>query len=188
MILDFLRDPQTEWIWNPIQSTLVVFGFWLVIRQLRLARDQNSIGHMNYFREVWNSEALLRARLAVVDSSEDAETDLEGYEDVVAIFMEDLGAALYAGQASEEHIWNYYSYYVEGYWQILQPKIAFYRRKTNDCTYFERFERLYKICTDSDAKRGTSSMLKSYLFAFRNEEAKVVCFMLNERHLGRSKE
>lgn len=178
-IIEFLADADNEWVWNLVQAVLVVVGFYLVIRQLRLARDQNSITHLNYFREVWNSEPLLRARLAVVENTVREEADFEGYEDVLATFMADLGAAIGIGQANTEHVWSYYSYYIDGYWLLLSPKITRYREKISDKTYFEEFEALYKLSAKVSRRHGAFPMLESYLGFFREEEARLVRFMLS---------
>lgn len=177
-LFSFITDPENQSIWHVTELVLIVLGFYFVYRQVRLARDQNSISHLNYFREVWNSDALLRARLAVAEESNEDEVEFEGFEDVVATFMEDLGAAVHAGQANREHVWNYYGYYIEGYWQLLQPKIRYYHSNSGDRTYFERFKWLFDLNAETNKRNGTSSMPVSYLNAFRREEAKAVRFML----------
>ena len=178
-VVEFVASPSNEWIWHAIQATLVVVGFYLVSRQLRLAGDQNSISHLNYFREVWNSEPLLRARLAVCEKTVQERSDFEGYEDVIATFMEDLGAAIRVGQVNTEHVWSYYSYYIDGYWPLLKPKVTYYRERTSDKCYFEGFEALYRHSEKVAHQHGTFQMLESYLPLFRREEIKTVRFLLS---------
>lgn len=177
-LIEFLGNPENEWVWHPVQATLVVVGFYLVSRQLRLARDQNSISHLNYFREVWNSDPLLRARLAVAEKTDQENSDLEGYEDVLATFMEDLGAAISVGQVNTEHVWSYYSYYIDGYWLLMKPKVIFYRKHTSDPSYFEGFEALHRLSEKVARRHGTFPMLESYLSSFRKEEVRTVRFLL----------
>ncbi|MBD3663412.1 hypothetical protein [Sulfitobacter aestuariivivens] len=178
LLLDFVANPDNEWIWHLVQATLVIIGFYLVSRQLRLARDQNSISHLNYFREVWNSEPLLRARLAVAERTVLESSDFEGYEDVLVTFMEDLGAAISVGQVNTEHVWRYYSYYIDGYWLLLNPKVTYYRERTSDPIYFEGFEELHNLSARVSRQHGTFPMLESYLSSFRKEEIKTVRFLL----------
>lgn len=178
LLIDFLESPENEWVWHLVQAALVVVGFYLVSKQLRLARDQNSISHLNYFREVWNSDPLLRARLAVAEKTDQEPSDFEGFEDVLASFMEDLGAAIKVGQVNTEHVWSYYSYYIDGYWLLLKPKITFYRERTSDPSYFEGFESLHRLSEKVAGQHGTFPMLESYLSFFRKEEVRTVQFLL----------
>jgi hypothetical protein len=180
-IFSYISDDQNSWIFSAAQAALLLFGFIFVGRQIRLARDQNSISHLNFFRREWNSEPLLRARLAVVQNSSREEPDLEGYEDVVASFLEDLGAAIRVGQVNTEHVWSYYSYHVDGYWMILRPKVEFYRQKTQDKFYFKGFEDLQKLSERISRKKGTIPMLESYEIVFRKEEEAFVSFLLNKQ-------
>ena len=133
---------------------------------------------MNFFREVWNSEPLLRARLAVVETTDIEESDFEGHEDILASFMEDLGAAIRVGQVNTEHVWSYYSYYVDGYWLLLKPKITFYRAKTSDQSYFDGFESLFKLCARDSRKHGTFSHARIVLAMFQRRGEKSGAFFV----------
>lgn len=179
-VLDFLQDQKNVWAWHALNSIFVIIGFGLVIRQLRIAHDQNSINHLSYFRELWNSETLLRARLSVLESSDDSESELRGSEDVIATFMEDLGAAVHYGQVHREHVYNYYVYYTDGYWQILKNKVICYRKKTYSDEYFIRFEDLFNVLRVIDRKFARTPMPESYVDEFRKEESRAVRFMLNQ--------
>lgn len=173
----FVSNPNNQWVWSAVQTILVLAGFIFVRKQLRLARDQNSITHLNYFRELWESDAMLRARLAVVKGTTDDEEDFNGPEDVIATFMEDLGAAVQVGQADTSHVWSYFSYHVEGYWILLTPKIKFYRQKTSDKNYFTGFEDLYQLSCRISESKGSPKMPVNYMQFFREEEETVALFL-----------
>lgn len=177
-MIGYFSNPENVWIWNLVQSSLVLLGFLLVLRQLRSAREQNSISHLNFFRDLWISRSLLRARLAVVQNSDGSVGDFEGYEDVLATFLEDLSAAARIGQLNKAHLWSYYSYYIEGYWLLLKPKIIQYRNKISDPTYFAGFEKLYYVMCKVSETHGSSPMPTSYVEQFRIEEARVLRFLL----------
>lgn len=179
-MIEFLSNRDNDWVWYALQSTLVIAGFYFIRRQLRLTSDQNSISHLNFFREVWNSQPLLRARLSVVEFSNDEKVDFEAHEDILATFMEDLAAVVRVGQVNNEHVWSYFSYYVEGYWMIINQKVRFYQEKTSDETYFKGFERMYKLMCEHNTKRGGKNMGPDYQQEFRKEEARVVRFLLED--------
>ena len=177
-MVDFFSDPANIWVWSFLQTLLVVTGFAFVTRQLKLARDQNSISHLNFFRDLWYSPGLLRARLATVEDDDLSSRDFEGYEAVLAAFLEDLAAANRIGQINRIHLWSYYSFYIEGYWNILKPKLSFYRKKISDPSYFSGFERLYADMQKISRKKGAPPMSVDYLEFFREEEAREVRFLL----------
>lgn len=152
-------------------------GFILVIKQLRIARDQNSINQLNYFREYWNSSAMLRARMSVADSNTELSDELTAAEDVLASFMEDLGSAISAGQADRTQVWSYFSYHVEGYWLILQPKIIEYRRKTSDPNWYTNFEDLHAIVKKMAIKIGSPVMDSMSTESFRKDERSLIDFL-----------
>ncbi len=179
-VMEFLSNPENSWLWSVLQSFLVLVGFALVIRQMRLARDQNSISHLNFFRELWNSEAVLRARMVMAEESVLEASDFDAAEDVIATFMEDLAAAVRVGQVNKEHLWSYFSFFIEGYWLMLEPKIKFYQKKTSDPTYFRGYHDLYRLSGRISRQKGGFPMLESYVAFFREEESIYVRFLLDK--------
>lgn len=179
-MFEYIAHPDNGWVWSLGQTVLVVFGFYFVWRQLKLARAQNSISHLNFFRETWSSRELLRARLATVRNRDDSFRDLTGYEEVLTAFLEDLAVASKIGQINNQHLWSYYSYHIEGYWHILKPKIMFYRDKAGDTSFYEDFEALYADMIKISSIHHAQPMTEEYLDTFREEEMSSVKFLLEE--------
>lgn len=93
--------------------------------------------------------------------------------------MEDLGVAISVGQVNTEHLWSYYSFYIDGYWMLLKPKVNFYRERTSDSSYFEEFEKLSQLSEKVAHRHGTFPMPEAYLLSFRKEESRAVRFLLS---------
>lgn len=169
-VLDFLGDASTQWVWGAAQSLAIVVGFYFVIRQISLARHQNSISHMIYFRELWQSPAILRARRDFAITPVEPTGVFLPHEDVLATFANDLGIAVRTKQVDAEHIGRYFGYYIEGYWIVLAPQILKYREVNNSPSVYSSFEHLYRIVADADARRGLPSLSASGAERFRSEE------------------
>lgn len=178
-VLEYLSSPNSQWIWGAAQSLFLVIGFAFVVRQIRLAHDQNSITHLNYFRDLWNSAPLLRSRVAFLEHPLESEGPLLAHEDLIVTFMNDLGMAVKAGQADKEHVWSYFGYYVESYWLLLSEKIRLFRLKRSDPNYFINFENLHTMVREMNAKRGSPALDATHVDVFRREESVLGCFLLN---------
>ncbi len=178
-VVQFLSDPANQWIWGASQTVAIIVGFWFVIRQINLARDQNSISHLNYFRDMWMSDTFLRARLSYQVSEPGVNAGLLGPDDVIANFMNDLALAVRSGQADAKHVQSYFGYFVEGYWLALKPKIIAFRERTANNDFYQHFEFLYDTIAKSSTDRGRPTMQEGYLPTFFYEEAVLARFCLD---------
>lgn len=113
-----------------------------------------------------------------MQNTHDPHGDFKGYEDILATFLEDLSAAARIGQINKAHLWSYYSYYIEGYWLVLRPKLIQYRNKISDPTYFSGLEKLYYEMLKVSETHGSPPMSEAYIEQFRDEETRVLRFLL----------
>ena len=177
-MIDFLSSPLNQWIWDAAQTVSIIVGFVFVYRQIRLAGYQNSITHLNYFRDLWKSEQLMRARGTLWDRPIDREIDFLGHEDVLATFMNDLGLAVATNQADRQHVYSYFGYYVEGHWLVLGPKILRYRERMSDPNFFANFEKLYRTVQEINTKSSSLPMRPGHAADFLIQEKVLADFML----------
>lgn len=170
-MLEFLGDPSTQWIWGAAQAVAIIVGFYFVVRQISLARHQNSITHMIYFRDLWQAPPILRARRDLGRIPTEANGDFLPHEDVLATFANDIGIAVRTGQVDAEHVRRFFGYYIIGYWMVLGPQVRKYRESTGFEEVFSSFEYLHDILVEMDTRRGLSPMTDVIAQRFRQEEA-----------------
>lgn len=151
-----------------------------MMRQVKATRSQNSVTHLNFFRAEWNSEPILRARLAVVEGFDQSNLDLTPPDDILASFFEDVADIALSDQVNLQHIWSYFSFYFEGYWPILKPKIYQYRKEMGDKNYYRSFEDLYYKLNKETGNRDSTVMPKSYVPSFLKDEEELARFYLRK--------
>mgnify|MGYP003700769717 CR=1 FL=1 len=130
-------------VWSFVQAALVTLGFIFVVRQIFIAREQNSISHLIHFRTTWNAEPLLSARQKICEDYPKTDNILTPHDDLVAAFLEDLAAAIQVSHANSKHAWSYFSYYIEIYYAMLGPTIENYQSEI-EATYFAGFKNLHR--------------------------------------------
>lgn len=150
---------------------MIVLGFMLVCWQLRIQRRSHALQAMFALDGRWHSPEMVRARQAVCIRNTAEVIPLEGEEDFVARFFEDLGSYVYRGSLPLPFVWTTYSYEIDHYWTILEPAILRLRTETGDPTFFGLFERL-KRRSDRSGRRRLCWLLirhKRWKQAFRLE-------------------
>lgn len=169
-VLEYLGDPSSQWIWGAAQALAIMVGFYFVVRQISLAQQQNSITHMIYFRELWHSPAILRARSDLGILPSEPNGIFRPHEDVLATFANDLGIAVRTGQIDGEHVRRYFGYYITGYWVVLAPQIRVFREAASFPRAYSSFEYLHDLLSKMDRKLGIASMSPEAVERFKQEE------------------
>ena len=162
-----------------MQTLALVTGFFFVVRQIKLAQQQNSISHLNYFRELWLSEPILRARQSFLGNSSEVDGNLRPHEDTIVQYFNDIGIAIRTGQVDEGHVVRFFGYFIEGFWLSLVDQIKRCRETTSDPSIYGSFEHLYELVISANAKNGIAPFTQARLTVFVREEAGLARFYLN---------
>ncbi|MGA2624464.1 MAG: DUF4760 domain-containing protein [Bacteroidota bacterium] len=135
-----------ESIWISLTAlaswTLVFVTWYLVRRQLQMARDDMKVRLQTTYEEKFDSPALIaeRKRLAEQLLSNAPHADMQ---EVVMNFFESVGMLLRRGYFDLDMAWSAFSFYAVRWWSATKDYIAEERRvENNDTTIFEEFENL----------------------------------------------
>lgn len=156
-VLDGIVGPGSEWFWAAAQFFVVVVSLAGIYLQLRSQGAANAFHQMATLHERWNSERLIRARLALIA---DLRTDGErGFAPPtlmpVGDFFEDIALLQQRGHLARTDVWGDWNRTIEFWWTVLSK--AIYARRTLYPGDFEGFERLYGLMRDMDAKAGQAN-------------------------------
>lgn len=141
---------ESGWFWEMLQFLAVSISLAFIGYQLKVQVTSNMLMALFEFSKKWRSRRLLNARKAVCESYLKNKTAGDQWK-TVANFFEELGLLVKKNVIDSDVIWEEYSFEIEHYWPILQPKINSLRRDQGlDDTYFDSFEELYrsidKVC------------------------------------------
>ncbi len=178
-----LGAPEWQWIWAALQSLTLIGGFYFVTRQIKLAQEQNSISHLNFFRDLWISGPILRARGSFRESSVTVNGELRAHEDAMCLFLNDIGIAIRTGQVDKVHVVRHFGYFVEGYWLLMADQIQCYRDLVDDQSIFGSFQRLYDVVLKQNEHYELGRLTTSRLGRFVDEEAALADFYLGASKL-----
>jgi hypothetical protein len=151
--LDGIVGPGSEWFWAAAQFFVVVISLAGIYLQLRSQGTANSFHQMATLHDRWNSERLIRARLALIaDVRNRGEFGATPTLMPVCDFFEDIALLQGRGHLPRTDVWEDWNRTVEFWWTLLSPVIHARRRLYPGD--FEGFERLDRLMREMDAKAG----------------------------------
>lgn len=127
--------PNSSWFWSMLQFISFTFYLALIYYQLRQINKRNFYDITTELKKNWNSDKMLHARLNECKAKEKTIVELD--EEIVLGFYENLGILRKQNIISNEIIWEYFSYNMEMYWELLKDNISNCRK--NDPSLFENF-------------------------------------------------
>jgi hypothetical protein len=159
-------------------GTWAVAGFtwWLVNRQLSIAKEQAKIQLYLQLRKEFDGELVSARKLLAQQIMQGAPHDK--INETVMNFFEDLGMLLRRNYLDREMIWDTFSYYARMWWSACREYIAAERTALNDDTLFTDFDYLAERISEDEVKKRhkTRAQLEpspSDLKAFLDAEAKL---------------
>jgi hypothetical protein len=171
------------WFWSMIQAIVVAVSLYLIYRQLRAQRLANTLTTLKAMDSRWNDGRLAVARSMICSAYPSADTNIDFYEEDVLTFLEELGIYVKSGAFDIHSVWDLYSYYIEHYWPILEPKVKDLRAVEQDDSYYEKAEWLYgRICKQSIRRKARPRKTAEQLSRFAHGE----CTFAAERIKGAS--
>lgn len=148
--------PESEWLWACLQFVVITLSLYGIYRQVRIQSHANMLHAMFELAAKWDSPRMIDARRQVCAAygKDPADTSINQQEDRIATFFEEISFFLKKGAFTADAIWEQYSYYVEHYWPMLEPRVRAFRKDERDDTWFENFEDLYDKMQNIAKKRG----------------------------------
>lgn len=143
----------SDWFWAMLQAIAVPITLGFIWRQVVLQRQASELDALRQMKDEWVSADLLAAQEECCSNFVSSNTTrITLKEEKIASFYELLGLYVRLGTLNKELCWNVFSYDVEHYWLILQPKLA--PLMAADSTLFTEFKKLYAGTQELSRKHG----------------------------------
>jgi len=150
-----LFGPGSEWLWFMLQFLALTTTFYAIYRQLRLQASQGAIAQIEDFTHEYDSERMLRYRLAIFIAQRDEIAFPEGASVAVWGFWEGLGALVRQGHLDAGLYWNSSGNQCQVAWACLEPFVKQKRGDTGDPLLGEHFEWLAAKMRSLDRRAGS---------------------------------
>jgi len=138
-----LIGPGSEWFWTALSGVVLALTFLAIYRQLRLQRSANAFEQLNGLVDAWESERMLRQRLAAYLALRDGGALSEipaGAAFYIADFWEKVGGLTRAGHIETSLIKESLGLACQSWWWILTPIVQEERAGSDDPTAYIHFE------------------------------------------------
>jgi hypothetical protein len=148
--------PGSEWFWTAVSGLVLAVTFIAIYRQLRMARSASAREQVAGFDREWDSERLLRHRLAIQVALRDGADPAylpAGSAAAVANFWETIGLLARSGDLDRKAIYTGYGSMGQLWWAYLAPQIQRWRID-RDPRAIGDFEWLVGIMADMDRRAG----------------------------------
>jgi hypothetical protein len=152
-----LIGPGSEWFWTALSGLVLAVTFIAIWRQLSMARSASAREQLDAFSGEWNSERLMRHRLALFVARRDGADPAhlpEGAAVAVAEFWERIGQLVRSGHHDRKVVHAGYGSSCQLSWAILAAKVREWRVEEGVPTEFEHFEWLAGLMDKMDRRTG----------------------------------
>lgn len=151
-----LFGPGSEWLWSMLQFLAVAITFYAIYRQLRLQASQGAVAQIKDFTREYDSERMLRYRLAIFIAQRDKIAFPEGASVAVWSFWEGLGALVRQRHLDAKLYWNSSGNQCQVAWACLEPFVKQKRAEAGDPLLGEHFEWLAAKMRSLDRQAGVT--------------------------------
>jgi hypothetical protein len=135
--------PGSEWLWTALSGVVLAVTFIAIYRQLRLARDGEAIRMLDGFYAEWNSERMLRyrlARLRWIAAGRPYGARPRGPLNGIGNFWEKLATLGRRGHLDTELLWDAFGADCVVAWYDLETFVHASRDEAGDPRIFEHFD------------------------------------------------
>jgi hypothetical protein len=139
----------------------IILSLIFIYRQVRYQRYANMLSTLACLDVRWKSAEMINARQHVCKDYKSDEKSISQPEELLLAFFEEVGVYLRRRVLDVSVVWEFYSYYVEHYWVILQPRIREFRTDSQDKSWYSEFEFLAKRLAQHSKKRRASVVEKT---------------------------
>ena len=151
----------SSWFWTMATFFVILLSLIFIYRQVRYQRYANMLSTLAHLDARWKSTEMINARRHVCEDYEKNEKTIFQPEELLLAFFEEIGHYLRRRVFDVSIVWEFYSYYVDYYWVIVEPRIKEFRTSSHDKTWFSEFEFLAKQLAEYSKKRRASTVEKT---------------------------
>ncbi len=143
----------SQWFWSMLAFFAIPITGYMIFSQLRAQRSANRVNAMKALREEWDSERMVRHRLAVMLHNAGGVTGTPPALSFIGNWFEQLGYLATRGDVHVEDIWQIWGGPVQVWWLRNEAWIAEERRRTGPLGW-RNWERLVGTMADLDRRHG----------------------------------
>ena len=164
-----LFGPGSEWLWFMLQFLALATTFYAIYRQLRLQASQGAVEQVEGLNREYDSERMLRYRLAIAVAERDEIAYPLGAARVIVNFWDGLGALVRKGHLDANLYWDSTGNYCQTAWASLEPFVQQSRADTGVPLNGEHFEWLAAKMTSLDHRAGIDIVIdRAYVARLRD--------------------
>lgn len=160
------------WFWAMMQFFAIAISLGLITRQIVLQRIGHSITIISDLEQRWRGKKLLAARIDISNRLLNGNLSIDCHAERVLGFFENIGLFCRKKAIDKDIIWELYSYWIDGYWNMFQSQIEDIRNSSKDDSWYTHFEYLYNECVRISKKKSVPVMRnrKEDMEFFANDE------------------
>jgi hypothetical protein len=163
-----LFGPGSEWLWFMLQFLALATTFYAIYRQLRLQASQGAVEQVEGLNREYESERMLRYRLAIAIAQRDEIAYPRGASSAVMNFWEGLGALVRKGHLDANLYWDSFGNLCQLAWASLEPFVQQGRADAGEPLIGEHFEWLAAKMTSLDRRAGSVIVIdQAFVARFR---------------------
>jgi hypothetical protein len=138
--------PGSEWFWTAVSAGLLLATLLAIYRQVRLQRGLKEAQQSEELAREWDSERLLRARLAIaLTLQEGREVSSSAAATRIADYWDKVGSLVRYGHVGREQITAQWADIILTYWTMLEPMVKRVRTEHGMPNELEHLEWLARL-------------------------------------------
>jgi hypothetical protein len=138
--------PGSEWFWTAVSAGLLLATLLAIYRQVRLQRGLKEAQQSEELAREWDSERLLRARLAIaLTLQEGREVSSSAAATRIADYWDKVGSLVRYGHVGGEQITAQWADIILTYWTMLEPMVKRVRTEHGMPNELEHLEWLARL-------------------------------------------
>jgi hypothetical protein len=143
----------SQWFWAMAGFFAIPITGYAIFSQLRVQRSANRVNAMKALSDEWNSERMVRHRLAVMLHAAEGKSGSPPGLAFVANCFERMGYLAKRGDVQVEDIWESWGQAIQAWWLASAASIAEERSRSGPLTW-RRWEKLVHAMADVDRREG----------------------------------
>lgn len=143
----------SQWFWAMAGFLAIPITGYLIFSQLRGQRSANRVNAMKALSDEWNSERMVRHRLAVMLHHAEKKSGWPPALAFVANFFEQMGYLEKRGDVHAEDIWEHWGFAIQTWWLRDAALIAEDRKITGPLSW-RNWEDMVHAMAEIDRRQG----------------------------------
>jgi len=134
----------SQWFWTMAQFVALSITFVFIYVQVRAQAAANTFHQMDALNQEWDSDRMLRQRLALYEHIQKQGLDGEGSHMLVGVanFCENISALARRGHIRRHIVYDWWGSVLLNHWLLCGGYVLFLRQKTGGRAIYHQWERV----------------------------------------------